>query len=445
MDKKQQVFHYIDQHQEEIISFLKKLVSFNTINDGESHGNELPMQMYLSELMRKEGFDTVIEAAYDEEKKRPNVIGKINGTGGGKSLALMGHSDVVPISFPERWVCPPFEPKEIDGKLYGRGTSDMKGGLAAAYYAMKAIREAGIKLRGDMIFHSSVGEESQSAETIGAERAVKDHYHTDFAICCEPSNLEIHIASSALVFFKLIVEGKGVHVSARGQMLFPQPNGLSSGNDVAVDAFRKSLPLVDYINRLETEWNHRYRDPIMGWGGKPGHDQQGVGVFTINPCDIRGGEYLGTVPSRMEYTFSIWYPDRLVSRDELLDEVRRGIAAIASTDDWLRVHPPVVEAPVIQDWPGFHVDEKEPGVKTLQQAVYEATGDPAVISGFRAVCDAYYLNRNNIQTIVLGPGAINNSVHGDNEFIVIKDLMKATKIYAAMAMDWCELDESSNS
>lgn len=441
MDHKQQVFNYIDNHREEIVNFLKTLVSFPTVNDGDCNGNELPMQEYLANLMREEGFDKVITAAYDEKKIRPNVIGKIEGTGGGKSLAFMGHSDVVPISFPERWVCSPFEPKEIDGKLYGRGTSDMKGGLAAAFYALKAIHENKIKLHGDVIFHSSVGEESQSAETIGAERAVKDHYHTDFAICCEPSNLEIHIASSALVFFKLIVEGKGVHVSARGQMLFPQPNGLSSGNDVAVDAFRKSLPLVDYINRLEVEWNHRYRDPIMGWGGKPGHDQQGVGVFTINPCNIKGGEYLGTVPSRMEYTFSIWYPDRLVSRDELLDEIRRGVAAIASTDDWLREHPPVVEAPVIQDWPGFHVDEKEPGVQVLQKAIFEATGTPAVISGFRAVCDAYYLNRNNITTIVLGPGAISNSVHSDNEFIFIDDLINATKIYAAMAMDWCGIDD----
>lgn len=441
MEKKQQVFRYIDDHREEIIKFLKTLVSFPTVNDGDCNGNELPMQEYLAALMKEEGFDKIITAAYDERKIRPNVVGKIEGTGGGKSLAFMGHSDVVPVSFPERWVCPPFEPKEIDGKLYGRGTSDMKGGLAAAFYALKAIRESNIKLHGDVVFHSSVGEESQSAETIGAERAAKDHYHTDFAICCEPSNLEIHIASSALVFFKLIVEGKGVHVSARGQMLFPQANGLQSGNDVAVDAFRKSLPLVEYINRLEVEWNHRYRDPIMGWGGKPGHDQQGVGVFTINPCDIKGGEYLGTIPSRMEYTFSIWYPDRLVSRDELLDEIRRGVAAIASTDDWLREHPPVVEAPVIQDWPGFHVDEKEPGVQVLQGAIFEATGAPAVISGFRAVCDAYYLNRINITTIVLGPGAISNSVHGDNEFIFVDDLINATKIYAAMAMDWCGIDD----
>jgi acetylornithine deacetylase len=73
--------------------------------------------------------------------------------------------------------------------------------------------------------------------------------------------------------------------------------------------------------------------------------------------------------------------------------------------------------------------------------VESALDTPAIVSGFRAVCDAYYLNRLGIPAIVLGPGALNNNVHGDNEFIYIDDLIKATKIYAAMAMDWCEVAE----
>jgi len=441
MDNKKKVFDYIDAHRDDIVEQLKKMVAFPTINDGDSDGNEGPMQAFFAQQMRDEGFDTVVEAAYDAEGKRPNVVATRKGTGGGKSLAFNGHSDVVPISYPERWEFPPFEPTVKDGKLYGRGTSDMKGGLAAAFYALKALKDCGIKLKGDVVLHSSVGEESQSAETIGAERAVKDHYHTDFAIVCEPSNLEVQIASSALVFFTLIVEGKGVHVSAVNQMRFPQPNGIPSGNDIAVDAFHKSLMFVDYFDRLETEWNHRYRHNVLGWGGKGGHDQQGVGVFTMNPTFIQGGEYLGTVPSQMKLTYYIWYPDNLVSRDDLLDEIRRGVAAIASTDDWLREHPPIVEAPVIQDWPGFAVPEDHPGVQTLCGAVESATGENSIISGFRAVCDAYYLGRQGVPAVVLGPGALNNNVHGDNEFIYIDDLVKATKIYASMAMDWCEVDE----
>ena len=240
MDAKQVVFSYIDQHRDDIVALLKQMVAYPTVNDGESEGNELPMQEFFAEQMRHARFDSVVMKAYDAEGKRPNVVATRKGRGGGRSLAFNGHSDVVPISYPERWEFPPFSPEVKDGKLYGRGTSDMKGGLAAAFYALKALADCDIALKGDVVLHSSVGEESQSAETIGAERAVKELYHTDFAIVCEPSNLEVQIASSALVFFNLIVQGKGVHVSAVNQMRFPQPGGLLSGNDIAVDAFRKS-------------------------------------------------------------------------------------------------------------------------------------------------------------------------------------------------------------
>ena len=441
MTDKQKVFDYIDTHKDEIISLLREMISIPTINDGESKGSEGPMQKMFAQQMRDAGFDSVTLAAYDEEGERPNVVGRVCGAGGGKSLAFNGHSDVVPISNPQRWKYPPFEPTIEDGKLYGRGTSDMKGGLAAAFWAIKALKDCGVKLKGDVVLHSSVGEESQSAETIGAERCAKDHYHTDFAIVCEPSNLEVQIASPALAYFRVVIEGKPVHGSARNQMIFPQPAGLASGSEIGVDAFQKAMPFFDYFTRLEVEWNHRYRHSILGRGGKGGHDKQGVGWFTIIPINIRCGEYLGSVPSCTDCTYAIWYPDSLVSRDEILDEVRRGVAAIASTDEWLRRNPPLFEGPVVQDWPGFSVPEEHPGVQALCGAVESALDTPAIVSGFRAVCDAYYLGRLGIPAIVLGPGALNNNVHGDNEFIYIDDLIKATKIYAAMAMDWCEVAE----
>jgi acetylornithine deacetylase len=435
---KQHVFQYIDDHADDIVALLTKLVSYKTINLGDGiHGDEGEMQEYFAELMADSGFTSVEKLAFDSEKHRPNVVGKVAGTGGGRSLLFNGHSDVVPIAFPERWKANPFTATEIDGKIYGRGTSDMKGGLVGAFFAITSLLQCGVKLQGDVLLESVVGEESQSSEDIGTSRVTDAGYTADFGIVCEPSNLEIQTASSALVFFKLIVEGKGVHVSARNQMLFPQGNLLTSGEDVAVDAFEKSLPLVDFIRRYEVELNHRFRHPVLGRGGVGGHDQQGVGVFTINPAKIEGGEYLGTVPSHIEYTYSVWYPDSLITRDELLDEIRSSIQAIASTDSWLREHPPVIEAPIIQDWPGFYVPIEQEGVQQLRKTIDQFPDLEPVISGFKAVCDAYYLNKMGIPTIVLGPGAISYSVHGDNEFINRDDLITATKVYAAFMIDWC--------
>ena len=438
-DSARKVCAWIDAHRDELVDLLSQLVRIDTTNPGDGvHGKEKEFQDALMARMKRDGFDDVRALAYDDAKERPNIVGTVKGRGGGRSLLLNGHCDVVPVAFPERWVSPPFTPKLVDGRLYGRGTSDMKGGLAGAYFAMTALKACGVRLRGDLLFASCVGEESQSAETFGTARIVTDGgVKADFAVTCEPSDVEIHIASPALVFFKLIVEGKGSHVSARNQMLFPQAHGVLSGRDVAVDAFEKSLPLVDFVRRYEVELNHCFRDPVIGSGGIGGHDKQGVGVFTINPSRIEGGEYLGTVPSRMEYTYAVWYPDQLITRDELLGEIRDGVAAIARTDVWLREHPPVVEAPVIQDWPGFRLDASAPGVQALRESVTEALGSGAIISAFKAVCDAYYLNKNGIPAVVLGPGSIFNSVHGDNEFIVVEDLVRSAKIYAAFAMRWC--------
>jgi len=436
MSKKQIVFDYIDEKRDAIVEYLKKMVGIPSINFVEG-GNEKDVQDWLACSLREFGFDKVDEFAVDQDKIRPNVVGVLEGTGGGKSIIFNGHMDVVPVTKPEIWCCDPFQPLMIDGKIYGRGTSDMKGGIASAIWAMKALKDCNIKLKGDVILQAVVGEESQQAETVGTVKCLERGYTADFGVVCEPTDLELHIASSALFFFELIINGKAVHISARNQAVFPQPAGIPSGNDVGVDAFKKSLMFVDYFYRLEEEWNHRYRDPVLGYGGKPIHDKQGVGVFTINPSSIEGGVYLGSMPSKVRYMYGVWYPDQLVKKEELFEEIKRGVAALASTDDYLRKNPPILNIPFLQDWPGFRVSEDYLGVQTMVKSISDVTGKPAVISGFKAVCDAYYLNKHGVPSIIYGPGSLSWSVHGDDEYITVNSLIEAAKVYASTMMDWC--------
>jgi acetylornithine deacetylase/succinyl-diaminopimelate desuccinylase family protein len=439
MASKEMVYKYIDENKDRIIDYLMDLVRIPSINRVEG-GNEKPVQDWLANSLRGFDFDQVDEFAVDEENMRPNVVGVLKGSGGGKSLLLNGHMDVVPVAKPEIWHCDPFDPKIIDGKVYGRGTSDMKGGITSAIWAMKALKACGIKTKGDVILQAAIAEESQQAEQFGTVQCLKRGYTADFGIVCEPSDMEVHIASSALFFFDLIVEGKAVHISARNQAIFPQPYGVPSGKDVGVDAFKKSLMFVDYFYRLEEEWNHRYRDKVLGGGGLEQKDSQGVGIFTINPSSINGGVYLGSVPSIVKYTYGVWYPDQLVDPQELYDEIKRGVAAIASTDAFLRENPPTLNIPTLQDWPGFKVDIDHPGVTSLRKSVEDATGEKAVISGFKAVCDAYYLNKHGVDTVIFGPGSLSYSVHGDNEFIPIAQVIDAAKVYASAIIDWCETE-----
>ncbi|MGM8212237.1 ArgE/DapE family deacylase [Virgibacillus sp. W0430] len=433
---KQAVFDYIDNHKDQIIEYVQKMVSIPSINHTMG-GNEKNVQDWLANSLREFEFDKVDQFAVDEEEVRPNVVAVMRGSGEGKSIIFNGHMDVVPIARPEVWHNDPFDPVIKDGKMFGRGTSDMKGPIGSVIWAMKALKECKVELKGDVLLQAVVGEESNQAEEVGTVPCLERGYTADFAVVCEPTNLELHTSSVGLFMFELIVEGKAVHTSARNQVIFPQPGGVPSGGEVGVDAFKKSLPIINYLYSLEEQWNHRWRDPVLGTGGKPIQDSQGISLFTINPSLIEGGDYLGAVPSRVKYTYNVWFPDQLVSKEEVWEELRKGVEAISSTDDYLRENPPTLNIPVFQDWAGFKVPVEHPGVQTMIGSIEEASGEQAILSGFKAVCDATYLNKHGVPAVVFGPGSLSWSVHGDNEYITVDSIIEAAKVYASMMIDWC--------
>jgi acetylornithine deacetylase len=220
--------------------------------------------------------------AEDPAGVRPNVVATLKGTGGGKNLILNGHCDVVPVLEPKRWLTDPFSAVEKDGNIYGRGASDMKGGLAAVIWAAKAVAACGARLKGDVYVASTVGEETGEGATIGTAAVVRRGYQAPFAIVAEPTDLELQTASSGIFVFELIVRGKAVHGACRNQVIFPQRYGLASGQEVGVDALQKALPIIEMIYRMEQDWNLNWRHPVVGSGGQPFPDKQGVGAFCIN-------------------------------------------------------------------------------------------------------------------------------------------------------------------
>ena len=129
---KEKVASYIDGHREDIIKFLCAFISFKSVNPSDSGaGKELDAQKWVRERLEEFGFDKVDLWAVDEEKKRPNVVGTIKGKGEGKALIYNGHCDVVPVGENElkRWTKDPWKAVVKDGRVYGRGASDMKGEL----------------------------------------------------------------------------------------------------------------------------------------------------------------------------------------------------------------------------------------------------------------------------------------------------------------------------
>lgn len=239
------VLEYIDAHREDIIDFLCDFIHFQSVNPGNSgEGEELEAQTWLHERMRSFGFHRIDLWAEDRAERRPNVVGTIGGKGKGRNLIYNGHCDVVPVNRNERsrWSIDPWSGLVKNGRVYGRGASDMKGGLTSMIWAAKALIDTGVSLKGNLYVESVVGEESMEGSSIGTKATVDRGYRAPFAIIAEPTNCEIHLKSAGIFYFQLIIEGKEAHTSARNQAIFPQRYGIPWGTEVGVDAIAKAVP-----------------------------------------------------------------------------------------------------------------------------------------------------------------------------------------------------------
>ena len=172
------------------------------------------------------------------------VVGRLPGAGDGATLMLNGHIDVVPTGDPDAWVDPPYAATVRDGLLFGRGACDMKAGLVASHYAVQAIRASGVRLRGDLILASVLGEEDGG---LGTYATIQRGWRADACVIAEPTEMDIIPANSGALTFRLRVRGAATHAARRSD---------------GVSAIEKFVPVFDALRRLEARRNE-VRHPIM--------------------------------------------------------------------------------------------------------------------------------------------------------------------------------------
>ena len=439
---KRSITAYIEENRRGIIDFLKEYVGIRSINPSSDGGpgQEMEVQHWLRKKLAEFGFDQVDIWAEDEPQRRPNLVAVRKGRGGGRSIIMNGHSDVVPVleEQAKSWKSDPWKPVLENGRLYGRGAVDMKGGNTAMIWAVKALIDLGIGLQGDVIVESVVGEEMNEGPTIGTDATIRRGYRAPLAIVLEPTSCEIHPTTSGVFFFELKVNGKSAHVCSRNQVLFPQRYGISAGSEVGVDAIAKMVPFIEFFQRYETEINHRWRDSVLGGGGYPvAMDREGVGIFTVNPSFIEGGPYSGSIPHYCKVTYCVLHP-HWVKADEVFEEIKTRVQALASTDGWLLKNPPELHK-AIMEWESNAIPIDHEGVRALSSAFRDVMGKDVVISGFKDVCDVTYFGKRGIPALVFGPGSLGDGAHGVNEFVPVDEVYCAAKVLGSMMVDWCGL------
>lgn len=323
---------------------------------------------------------------------RPNVVARIGGAGG-RSLMFNGHLDVVGV---EGMTHAPFEGATIDGRLHGRGATDMKGGVAAMCCA--AWRAAKSGLAGEIVVAAVVDEEWQSAGTRGLlDRGVR----ADACIVTEPTRLAIAPAHKGFTWTEAVFTGRAAH---------------GSRYDVGVDAIRHAGLLLAELDRLEREDLVRHTHPLLGHA-------------SLHAATISGGSGWSTYPDQCLLAVE----RRTVpgeSPDDAIAEMERALSRVTASTPGMRG----AVRHVFSQWPS-DVAPDAPVVRALASAIGSA-GERVAIEGLSAWTDAALLNAAGIPAICYGPGDI-SLAHSATEWVAEAEITRATAVLERLAVDWC--------
>jgi acetylornithine deacetylase len=332
----------------------------------------------------------------------------LKGVGGGKSLILNGHSDVVSPNG-QKWIHGPWSAKIENGKMYGRGVCDMKAGLTSIIMALECIQEAGLEPLGDVIIESVVGEETGGNGTLAC---IMKGYKADAGIVAEPTNMEIHVAQAGALWFKVTCWGKAAHGAFRQE---------------GVSALEKAIKIHDALLGLEARRLKMVHHKLF-------EEKYEILPIAINIGILHAGKWFTAVPDEAVFEGRIGLlPGE--NYKEIEDVFEGVIKEVAVKDDWMKKHPPKVEW--LGKWEPAEISIKHPIVDVLSSAYYELAYRKATISGTPGGTDMRLLTiYGETPSLLFGPGSI-SQCHTVDEFVDVEDLIAATKVIAYAITKWC--------
>ena len=345
---------------------------------------------------------------YTEEPSwegRGNLVTGYGGNGGGRSLIMNAHLDIVPAEgWPEA-----YEPKRDGDVIIGRGACDDKGGIVAGYLAMKALLDCGIKTAGRLSLHHVIDEETGGNGTLSL---LYDGYTADAAVVAECTENVICPSNRGALWFQLTTTGISTHM---GEI----DNGIS-----AIEKANQAIDILKEYERylIENFMDHPYYRDLKH---RPIQLCRGM---------IRAGEWPSMVPDRCDVEGGIGFlPNKNI--DDVKKELREWI--YDRGDDWLRKHFELRYDKLHND--AFEIPPDHPFVDCMCSAAREA-GVPDRVQGWTVSCDARLFPRvAQMPVITLGPGKLVHA-HSVNEQAALSEIVKTAEIYAFTAMEWCGVE-----
>ena len=430
-----EVLQWIDDNSEEAVAFLQELIRIPSItpwfNPEPEKSREADVQAAIGARMQSLGAEVKTwepnakqlakyegRAGYypdHEFEGRPNLAAVLKGSGGGRSMLLTGHVDVVPAG--GGWTVDPFGAERKDGIIFGRGTVDMKGGIAAMIMALEAVVKSGYRLKGDVTVGTVVDEEAGGMGTLDF---VDKGYRADACIMTESTDMKVAPLCRGILWGKLIIPGRSGHIE------LPQGDWREGG---AVDAIALARVFMDHFDRLNADWRVRKTHPYM-----PIPCQLYVAQFNA-------GEYPTAFANKAELVFNAQYlpreKDDMGLGSKVKAEIQSFIDSIAQTEPWLREHPPVIEWLIDADCGETSVEH--PFVETFGGSLEKVTGKME-IEGIGFHTDMGWFSNVGIPTVNFGPGTP-RVAHQDNESLSEAELIEAIKVIALTLINWCGIEK----
>lgn len=378
--------------QKRLVESLCELVAIRSENPFDSEPREgyreKEIGEYYSEMMNQ----LCLDVKYNEvQPGRPNVFGFRKGSGDGGTLMLAGHLDTVDTEGYDN----AYDIKFEKGKIYGRGTCDMKGALAAYLEVVRLINDADVILKGNLIIGGIADEEYQM---IGSKYVGANGPYADQGIIGEPTDLEICPANKGQLGAIIRTFGQSVH---------------SSVPERGINAIIHMAKVIDAFSDYNDELLKSDPHPLCGHG-------------RFSPGVIKGGTIVSTVPDLCELEV-----DRRVLPGETIEKIfaeyREHLDRLVDTIPGFKYE---ISDPT-WDIPANDVSLDETIVQTLLNAYAEVMGQPTKVRAFVAGTDAPNMG---FPTVICGPGSISQA-HSLNEYVTVDQLVSAVKIYL-----WCVLD-----
>ncbi|MHA3964514.1 MAG: ArgE/DapE family deacylase [Candidatus Thorarchaeota archaeon SMTZ1-45] len=419
------VRNWIRENEDQLVKLIQSLVKIPSVSGDEFKIQDFVYKVLKDMKLKPEMMNPDLEVLQKDVdyfettsysrvgyENRPNVVATLEGSGGGKSMCLTGHVDVVSPEPLEDWTRNPWG-GEVDGDhLYGRGSGDMKAGIAAMLIAVKSVQELDIQLKGDIQIETTIEEEDGGVGGNLFLRLVRPR--VDAAINPEPTYHNLGVASGGVMYFRVVVKGVPAHAATA---------------HFGVNAIEKMMLVVKALQDLNVKRQEstsfsivEEADPRM-----KGH------VTTINMGTISSGDWPSTVPAKAVLVTRIGWPPG-ETREEVQKQVEDTIATIAKNDKWLAENPPVIE------WFGWYarphlLDLESPFVKLMKKNIFDVIGSEPKFTGGSAGLDTRFFAHRNIPAVTFGP--YTERIHSFDEFVSIESTVKTAETIATTLIDWC--------